>query len=265
MAINNFFISDLPKIYNVVQNSMIVYPKELAIAVLRDHFSDDSYYHFSKDAWGFPNTPDHTDLPSEAGINDNVTTRLFIGENYRDNVTYFPAILIKNSGMKSVPIGLSREEGTVKWGIRTFDDGYGNLSFFKNPESLIFAGAWEGTLSIDIIARSTRTRDELIQEVALCFTDLKFKLMHKAGVLCKPLDVSSPTESDDRNGKLFKQTITIPIRTEWKREIPVSNIVQTINFIIEFGYLEVPEPIIAQNLTIRTNIELLDILANLEV
>lgn len=261
MSTNNFFRSDLPKIHHVVQNSMIVYPKELVIAVLRDYFSEDSYYHYVKDKWGFPNTPDHTDLPQDAGIADNLTSRVFIGENYRDNVILFPAILVKHAGSRSVPISINREDSTVAWEMRAFDDGYGNLTFFKNPKSLVFAGAWEGSLSIEIQTKSLRSRDELIQEVALCFTDITFKLMQKAGVICKPVEIGSPNETDDRNGKLFRQTITLPIRSEWRREIPVNNIVEIINFSVEFSNLSAKDPIVAQNLTINTNVDLLNIMA----
>ncbi len=261
MSTNNFFRSDLPRIHHVVQNAMIVYPKQLVIAVLRDYFEDDTYYHYVKDVWGHPNVVGVTDLPTDAGINDSLTTRLFIGENYRDNAIFYPAILVKHGGSKSVPISINREEGTIAYEIRTFDDGYGNLTFFKNPKSLIFAGAWEGSITIDIMTRSLPSRDELVQEVALCFTDITFKLMQKAGIICKPLDVSAPSETDDRNGKLFRQTITLPIRSEWRREIPVNNVLEVINFSLDFSDLSSENPVVAQNLTINTTINLLDIMA----
>lgn len=239
---------------------MIVYPKEIIIATLRDHFSKDSYYHFSKDKWGFPNTVDHTDLPLDAGLHDDTTTRVFIGENYRQDGIFYPAILVKHGGAKSVPISINREQTTVSWGIRRFEDGYGNVSFFKYPQSFVFAGAWEGSLIIDVKTRSLRSRDDLTQECAIAFTDIIYETLKKAGVVCKPLSVSSPSEQDDRNDKLFMQTITLDIRTEWRREIPISNLLETISFAMEFGYLANPNAPIAQNLTINTSVSLLDIM-----
>src|SRR5271169_1238633 len=127
MSSNNFFKSDLYGIYNIVQASMIVYPKEIIIATLRDFFSRDSYYHYSKDQWGFANTTDHTDLPpgadlpSGAGADPmlsntiNLSTRLFIGENYRYDGIYYPAILIKSGGTKYVPISINREQSGVQY------------------------------------------------------------------------------------------------------------------------------------------------------
>ena len=39
MSSNNFFKSDLYNVYNIIQASMLVYPKEVIITTLRDFFS----------------------------------------------------------------------------------------------------------------------------------------------------------------------------------------------------------------------------------
>ena len=69
-------------------------------------YSKDSYYHYSRDAFGFPNTTDHTDLPLGADMpsgayshpelnnSPHLSTRVFIGENFRYNGIYYPAILL---------------------------------------------------------------------------------------------------------------------------------------------------------------------------
>lgn len=261
MATNNLYTSDLNKLHHIVQNSMIGYPKEIIIATLRDFFSHDSYYHYSKDQFGFPNTVDHTDLPLGSGMQNDVTTRVFIGENYRYDGIYYPAILIKNGGTKYTPISINRNEGIIQWQFREFEDGYGNRTFFKNPKCFLFQGAWEGSIVIDIMTRSLRSRDDLIELVAMCFTDITFKSLQKAGVIIKPLNVGAPSESDDRNDKLFRQTITLEVRSEWRREIPISNIVEIISFTSEFSNLNISSPV-AQNITINTNYRVLDALMN---
>ncbi len=96
----------------------------------------------------------------------------------------------------------------------------------------------------------------------MCFTDITNKALERVGVAIKPnASWSAPSDQEDRNDKLFRQTITLEIRTEWRREIPVRNIVEVINFSVEFGYLSSPNAPIAQNLTINTNVTLLDIMA----
>jgi hypothetical protein len=239
---------------------MTLYPKELIIATIRDFFSQDTYYSYRKDPFGFPETPDHTDLPQEAGINDSITTRLFVGEANRFDVVFFPCILVRNGGLASVPISINREAASVQWDYITFEDGYGNIKKFKSPQHLIFAGAWEGSINIDIKAKDIRTRDELVDLVSLLFVDLKYDDLVKSGLLVKGVSSQSPSESDDGNNKLFTQSISLQIRSEWRRHIPILNIIEIINTSIEFGRTDDPNYNISDNFSIKTNQSLLDVL-----
>jgi len=275
MSSNNFFKSDLNGIYNIVQSSMIVYPKEVIIATLRDYFSKDSYYHFSKDQFGFPNTTDHTDLPPGADLpygpgsqfilnpHPVLPTRLFIGENYRYNGIFYPAILVKSGGSKYVPISINRNEGTIKYERLLLVDGYGNQTVVTKPVALVTAGAWQGTIIIDIMSRSLRARDDLAEQVGMCFTEVNFEALHQIGVIVKPISISGTSETDDRNDKLFRQTITLEIRTEWRREIPIVNTIDAINFTANFLDLSQENSPVASNMTIHTGINLADMLAKM--
>jgi len=268
---NNFFRSDLFGLYNIVQASMIVYPKEIIIATLRDFFSHDSYYHFAKDQWGFPNTTDHTDLPpgadmpfgpgSHPELNPSpiLPTRLFIGENYRYNSIYYPAILVKSGGTKYVPISINRNQGEVKYSKTIYTDGYGNSTEVRTPVAFMTAGAWEGTIIVDIMTRSLRARDDLVELVGMCFTEIQFETLHQIGIIVKPISISGTSETDDRNDKLFRQTLTLDIRTEWKREIPIGNTIDAILFTASFSDLARGSPV-AANLTVNTEVNLTDML-----
>lgn len=275
MSTNNLFTSDLNRIHNIVQSSMLVYPKEVIIATLRDFFSKDSYYHYSKDQWGFPNTTDHTDLPIGAdmpygpGSNPdlsptaNLSTRLFIGENYRYDGIYYPAILVKSNGSKYVPISINREKGGVQYDTTIFEDGYGNQTLVRRPVSFITAGIWEGSLSIDIMTRSLRSRDDLSELIAMCLTDITFDSLVDVGVIVKPINIGNPSEQEDRNDKLFRQTITLDVRTEWRREVPIGNIIDTIFFAVTFQNLSNPSAPIPNNLNIDTEVSVTDLLLKL--
>lgn len=272
MGSNNFFRSDLFGVYNVIQASMIVYPKEIIIATLRDFFSHDSYYHFSKDQWGFPNTTDHTDLPSGAdlpygpgaqpSLNQNpiLPTRLFIGENYRYDGIFYPAILIKNGGSKYVPISINRDQTGVRCDRILFADGYGNETVVTKPVALVTSGAWEGSVVIDVMSRSLRARDDLVELIAMCFTEIHFDTLHDIGIIVKPLSIGAPSETDDRNDKLFRQTLTLDIRTEWRREIPIANTIDAIFFTSSFADLQRPGSPAAANLTVNTSVNTADML-----
>ncbi len=273
MSSSNAFKSDLFKIHNIIQASMLVYPKEIIISTLRDFFSADSFYSYSKDQWGYANTTDHTDLIPGADLpygpgaepslrnTINLSTRLFIGENYRYDGIYYPAILIKNGGSKYVPISINRDQEGVQYENIVYEDGYGNQKTVSRPKAFITAGAWEGSIIIDVMTRSLRARDDLVELIAMCFTEVHFDTLVDIGVVVKPISISSPSEGDDRNDKLFKQSLTLDIRTEYRREIPISNIIESILFAVEFGVI--PNGPVAPNLTINTDISITDIILGL--
>jgi hypothetical protein len=265
MTSNNIFKSDLYKIHNIVQSSAALYPKELIIATLRNYFADDTYYGFRKDKFGFPETPDLTNTPQNAGnaVNDSSTTRLFIGESYRFDVIYYPAITVRHGGSTYAPISFNREATSIQWDFLTFVDGYGNVKKFRTPNSFIFAGAWEGSINIDIKARDLRSRDDLVDLVMMLFTDVAFEDMRKAGVIVKGTSLGAPNQEQDRSDWLFTQSITLQIRSEWRRKIPVSNIVDIINTSIQFARTDPTPGPVAANLTINTSQNLSDILKNL--
>lgn len=275
MSSNNIYQSDLYKIHNIVQSSMLVYPKEIIIATLREFFSKDSYYHYSKDQWGFANTTDHTDLPSGADLpygpgarpdlntSNILSTRVFIGEQYRYDGIYYPAILVKGGSGKYLPISINREKGSVQYERIVVEDGYGNQTTINRPSSFITAGIWESNLSIDVLSRSLRARDDLVELIALCFTEINFETLEDIGIIVKPISIGAPSETDDRNDKLFRQSITLDIRTEWRRLIPISSIIDTILFTVTFGDLSRPGSPTAQNLDIVGLTSLTDALINI--
>jgi hypothetical protein len=248
--------TDLYSLSGYVQNSMISYPKEIFIETLKEFFSQDSYYHYQRDEWGFAKVTNHLDQESDAGINDDVTSRLFVGESFRKDVIYYPAILVRNSGSRSVPISMNRDRDSIIYSPVLYIDGYGNQTVINTPSKFVFNGSWEGAINVEINTRSSKARDELVDLVSVLFVDLRFDEMKNAGILIKGCSVSGPSEADDRNDKLFKQTITFDIRGEWSRQIPILNLVDKINFCVDFGDLATEN--YAPNISVSTMIEVID-------
>ena len=87
-----------------------------------------------------------------------------------------------------------------------------------------------------------------------------FDDLHADGIIVKPFELSGTSETDDRNDKLFRQTLTLDIRTEWKREIPIGSTIDAILFTASFADLSKPDSPIAANLTINTEVSLTDML-----
>ena len=105
-----------------------------------------------------------------------------------------PSILVKNGGSTSVPISFNREQSNIKWGNMIFTDGYGLVATFPIPEHFIFAGAWEGSINIDVVARDLRTRDDLVDLISLLFVDVAFNDLVKSGLIVKGVSSSAPTK-----------------------------------------------------------------------
>lgn len=257
--------TDLYQIHHVVQNTLMAYPKELIIGMLREEFSKDSYYHYVCDQFGYPKIPDHTNLPLGSGLEDELTTRIFIGEAFRQDVIFYPALLVKMISARSVPIAMNRNKDVVEYEKQIVVDGYGNSKEYFIPKALELAGAWEGTVTIDILSEDILDRDNLASIIMLLFVDIRFESLRKAGILIKS---GQPTlggisEGEDRQqNKIYKATISIDIRTEWRRLIPVNNIIERINFCVDFnvwGSNTVTNP----NIAISDSISIFDQIDNL--
>lgn len=255
--------SDLYTIHDYVQNTGHAYIKEFIVDSLREYFSQDSYYRYVRDAWGFPLTPSQEGLPADAGINDSTTTRLFIGEYTRQHAQFFPAILVKSSGYRSVPISMSRNKFVVQYDSIKYFDGYGNETMVTTPVALLQNGAWEGQINLDIMARSLRARNELADLCMIFFVDYHFEEFQKAGIVIKSASLSADSDSDDRNDKLYKTSITLDVRSEWERSIPIQSTVDVINLCVDIGNLNASPVIFSPNLIIETTVELNDALLNL--
>ena len=263
MGTGNLIRSDLYAIHNVIQNSFFSYAKELLIETLKEEFSKDSFYHFVRDQWGFTKTPDLTDVPSDAGLKDDVTSRLFIGEAFRYDGKFYPAILVRGGSFKYVPISMSRNEGVVQNKTIRVLDGYGNEKLFTTPSHFALAGAWEGSITIDIWAGDLKARDDLLEIVSAILTFTNFKSLVNAGLLVKPVSVGSPSESDDLKDKIYKQSITCDVRTEWRQHIPIDSVVDAITFCIEFGDLSQTPKAIAPNLQVNSLIEFIEVIQDM--
>lgn len=258
MGTGSFTKTDLYAIHNIVQNTMLSYAKELVIEVLRDEFSKDSYYHFVKDEWGFPFRPDHTDMDITAGLHDDLTSRIFIGEAFGYDQKLYPAILVRSGSMRYVPISFNRNDGVIQYTATRVLDGYGNEKIFSTPAYVKTAGAWEGSLTIDVYAGDIKARDDLLEIIAAILTITNFKSLTNAGVIVKPVSIGSPSEVDDARRKIYKESITCDIRTEWKQQIPIDSVVNAISFCIDFGNLNESPPALAPNLEARSIIELIE-------
>lgn len=253
----NNWISDLNGLYNITQNTLICYPKDVIISTMRDFFSKDSLYHYSKDVWGFPNTPDLTGLPSDAGLYDDLTTRIFIGEVYRQDQMFFPAVLVRHTGTRNYPLSISHNRYTTEYKEMIFDDGYGNKRVIAAPDYLLQSGAYHSNFTIQVQAESIRQRDEILELIFMLLNDISWWNLNKVGISVKPnMSIGGTSEQDYRNRKLFIQDITIEIHSEWMRKFKINDFISQINICVELVNLASPNPISDPNFDIHEQIML---------
>ena len=235
MATGNFFTSDLASLYHVVQNTQILYAKELLVSSLKEYFAKDSEYHFVQDEWGFPKVLDHTDVNSEAGLHDDEMTRIYIGMTEKQDPSFLPAVLVKHTGSTYRPISFNQDKECVQYDAKLYIDGYGNKYKTYTPSAFLYVGAWDSTFDIDIMAESNHDRASLSQDISMLFQNILNWELQNNGLFVKSTRVGAESLEDYNNDKIFKQTISLECRGEYRREIPINSIIEIINVCCEFG------------------------------
>jgi hypothetical protein len=234
LATSHKVYSDLFEISNFIKQTAVAQGKNLLIDSLREFFKKDVIYRYSTDAFGFPLTPDLTDLPPN--MEEQRTTRIFIGDTFRYDVRYFPSVTIRQTGGRYYAVSFN-QEGTYKYRVDLVVDGYGNRSFIKVPTHKVFAGGWDQTFDILIAAESTMDREELSDIISSHLIGVERMSLQNSGIFIKNISLSGEREEDFANDKIYMQSISIETFSEWRREIPIESIVERINFCFEFGLL----------------------------
>jgi len=234
MATSHRVYSDLFELANFVRQTAVVQGKNLLIDSLREHFRQDAVYRYGTDAFGFPLTPNLTDLPPEIG--ETRTTRMFIGDIFRYDKRYLPSITIRQTSGRYYAVSFN-QEGTTRYRVDLVVDGYGNRSLVKVPTHKVFAGGWDQTFEVLIAAESTMDREELSDIVSSYLIGVARPQLLDAGLFVKTVSYGGEREEDWANDKIYMQPITVETFSEWRREIPLDSLVETINFCFEFGIL----------------------------
>lgn len=234
MATSHRVFSDIFDLDHFVRQVAVSQGKNLLIDTLRESFRRDTYYRYGTDAFGFPLTPDLTDLPPDIG--EERTTRLFIGDIFRYDTRYLPAITVRQTGGGYYAVSFNQNE-TYRYRVDLVIDGYGNRSLIRVPTHQVFAGAWEQTFEIQITTESTPDREELADAVVGILQASERLSMQDAGLFIRRVRFGGEREEDWANDKVYIQSINVETFSEWRREVPISDVVETINFCFDYGIL----------------------------
>jgi hypothetical protein len=235
-------ISDIFNLEHVVQQVGMVATKNILIDTLRDIFRQDREYKYVQDVFGFPKTPNHLGLAPDAGLNDEETTRIFIGSTYRYDVKFNPSIIVKNTGSTYNPISFNQDFLGVVYKRESLSDGYGNRTTVSTPAFNVLVGAWEQTYEIKVIAESEVDREEITDIVMVSLIGSRRRELEQAGVFIKTIRSGGETEEPYANDYLYTVSINIDVRTEWKIHIPINDVCERIALCLTFNALDSDPP-----------------------
>lgn len=237
MPIGYHVLSDIFNLECIVEQAGMVYTKNIVIDVLRDVFSQDRQYAYKSDVFGFPLTPSLLDKDPSAGLDDTETTRIFIGSSYRYDIKFNPSVIVRNTGSRYSPVSFNQDYLGVVNRIELLTDGYGNQSQIYVPAYHVRVGAWDQTLSVRIIAESEIDREEIADIVQVTLMGTRRQDLQNAGVFVKTLSHSGETETPYANDFLYIVDINLEVRTEWRVQIPISDVCERIGLCLSFGTL----------------------------
>lgn len=245
--------SDIYNLDHIVQHSGIMFGRNILVDTLREIFAKDKEYRYLKDSFGFPKTPSHENLDEDAGIVDDSTTRLFIGGAFRYDISYLPAITVRQTGSSYKPISFNSNMWVLEYETQKIIDGYGNVTYSEVPSSYQFAGAWEQNFEVKVTSKSLEDTIHIADIVMISLQGTYRLPLQQNGLFIKQVRASGESiETFGANDPLFTISITLDTYSEWRRSIPISNLVERVSLCLAVDIQNTDVP--ANDLLIKYNL-----------
>lgn len=227
--------SDIFRLENINQTVGVAFAKNLIIDHLRDVFSQDRFYKYRSDMFGYPLVGDLTDETSD--IDEEDTTRIFIGSLNKYEISFVPGIFVSSKSLRYEPISFNQNLENILYQQEyalTYDpenatraDGY-VASVYKTPSHKEFVGAWSQQIEVRVVTQSPNDMEELADICAVTLQGHRRLALQQEGVFIKSISASGESSRKYSNDNLYVTNITIDARTEWKIHIPINNLFERI-------------------------------------
>jgi hypothetical protein len=237
---SNFFSDNY-----IIQNVAITQPKNLLIDIMRRHFAEDNVYTYRSDEYGFPLTVDMTGKTRD----DLDTTKILITDLYRHEVKFYPAITVKSSGGSYVPISFNQNE-TIKYRKDIVTDEFGRQIVVSTPTHRVYDGSWEQSFEVSVYSESHSELEEIVEILLMLFQHTCWNELRENGLFIKALNFSGENAQPYSNDYIYIRNITLQVRTEWRVEVPISDIIEKIVFY--FDSVKTPNNIESFNGAVNT-------------
>lgn len=241
--------SDILGLEKVIQQTGILHAKSILIDCLREIFRRDRYFAFKTDRFGFPLTPSHLGLDPDAGLDDTDTTRIYIGGTYRYDVKFNPSVIVRNTGSRYVPISFNQDLMSVIYTTERLVDEDGEETLIRSPYAYTLVGAWDQTFEIKVIAEDPSDREEITDIIMVALQGTRRLELQREGVAIRSISSSGETEEQYANDWLYSISINVDVRSEWKVQIPISDVCERIGFCLTFDSIDTDTS--ADNLTVN--------------
>lgn len=250
-----FVFSDIYTLDNVTRHVGIVHGRTLLVDTLREIFARDREYHYVSDIYGYPKTPNHLNLEQDAGKEDDATTRIHIGTFFRYEPSFLPSISVRQTNIQYKPISFNQNRMVLDYERRRTEDGYGNVDFNRVPTKYVFAGAWDQSFEIKILSNSQEDTAAIADIIMISLQSTFRHNLERNGLFIKNMNAGGEqSESIGGNDPLYSVSITANTFSEWRREVPVSNLVERIQLCFNFDLGSEKDPP-ANGLAVKFNIE----------
>jgi len=218
---------------DVLYNTLVVDSKDILIQSLREWFMHDNIYTYKQDEFGFPLLPpaslvDGGSAGREGIIWGETSTKIIITDDYRFQSRFFPAITISDNGGSNYEISFNQELSCVKYMVEDVVRE-GRIIQRRVPSHVLFAGSWKQNYSINIIAEDHPTRKRLKDIVAILLMNVLRNTLLERGIFIEKMSFGGDREEDFKNGYYYYATINVDLYSEWRREIPVTMLVEAIS------------------------------------
>lgn len=241
---------------HIVSDTGMLQGRNLLVDYLRTAFARDVEFRFLTDVFGYPKTPSHLGLSSDAGLPpDSSSTRIFIGTSYRYDATFLPAITVRSTSSNYHPISFNQNSGVVLYDWSRIIDGYGNETILKLPSAIQFVGAWDQVFEVKITSKSLEDCVTIADQAKMALQHTYRLDLQQNGLFIKRVSAGSETaENINNNDPLYHISLSVETYSEWHREIPMSNLVERINYCFQADAVSTDIP--ATGLAIEGWIEL---------
>ena len=231
-----FMYSDYFNRTGIIQQIAGLSAKNLIIDTIREIFRGDSFYPYREDVYGYPKVMDHTNLP----VDSDLPTKINISDIFKFEALYIPSVVVRHTGGSYHPISFNQQgipgaDGVIQYREEITQDGYGDITTTRIPDKFVYAGAWDLTYEVKIYTESTGDREELIGIISAGLQHIHRYDLQVAGLFIKKLSFGSESEEEHNNDKFYTQSLTLDCYGEWRREVPVGDLIDRVAFFIDVG------------------------------